>query len=85
MVYVDTSVLVALCVREPKSAAVTRWYAACREELVCAVWCMTEFASALGIKLRQHGFHACWIPKIPFTTGSSVCSRTGCCRVETGI
>jgi predicted nucleic acid-binding protein len=52
MVYVDTSVLVALCVREPKSAAVTRWYAACREELVCAVWCVTEFASALGIKQR---------------------------------
>ncbi|MDR2839164.1 MAG: type II toxin-antitoxin system VapC family toxin [Azonexus sp.] len=50
MVYLDTSVLVALCVREPKSAAVTAWYAACREDLGCSVWCVTEFASALGIK-----------------------------------
>jgi len=52
MVYVDTSVLVALCVNEPKSAAVGRWYAACREELSSAAWCVTEFASALGIKQR---------------------------------
>ena len=52
MVYVDTSVLVALCVNEPKSAAVARWYAACSEELTSAVWCVTEFASALGIKQR---------------------------------
>lgn len=52
MVYVDTSVLVALCVNEPKSAAVARWYAACTDELTAAVWCVTEFASALGIKQR---------------------------------
>ena len=52
MVYVDTSVLVALCVNEPKSASVARWYAACSEELTSAVWCVTEFASALGIKQR---------------------------------
>jgi uncharacterized protein len=52
MVYIDTSVLVALCVNEQKSAAVARWYAACTEELTSAVWCVTEFASALGIKQR---------------------------------
>jgi uncharacterized protein len=52
MVYVDTSVLVALCVNEPKSATIARWYAACSEELTSAVWCVTEFASALGIKQR---------------------------------
>ncbi len=52
MVYVDTSVLVALCVNEPKSAAVAKWYAACSEELIAAVWCVTEFSSALGIKQR---------------------------------
>ncbi|WP_019937557.1 type II toxin-antitoxin system VapC family toxin [Bordetella sp. FB-8] len=52
MVYVDTSVLVALCVNEPKSAAVAKWYAACDDELISAAWCVTEFASALGIKLR---------------------------------
>ena len=52
MVYVDTSVLVALHLNEPKSAAVARWYAACTDELVSAMWCVTEFASALGIKQR---------------------------------
>ena len=52
MVYVDTSVLVALCVNESKSADVSRWYAACTDELTAAVWCVTEFASALGIKQR---------------------------------
>lgn len=52
MVYVDTSVLVALCVNEPKSAAVAKWYAASDGELISAAWCVTEFASALGIKQR---------------------------------
>ena len=52
MVHVDTSVLVALVVPEPHSPAVTRRYARSRAELVSAVWCITEFASALGIKQR---------------------------------
>jgi predicted nucleic acid-binding protein len=54
MVYVDTSVLVALCVNESKSAAVARWYSACTDELASAAWCVTEFASALGIKQRTN-------------------------------
>ena len=52
MVYVDTSVLVALYTNENKSAVVSRWYAGCTDELVSAVWCVSEFASALGIKQR---------------------------------
>ena len=52
MVYVDTSVLVALIVREPHSAAVARWYGRTRADLASATWCVTEFASALGIKQR---------------------------------
>ena len=48
MVYVDTSVLVALIVREPHSAAVARWYGRARAELVSAAWCVTEFASELA-------------------------------------
>ncbi len=52
MVYVDSSVLVALHLNEPRSADVARWYAACSDELVSAMWCVTEFASALGIKQR---------------------------------
>ena len=50
MVYVDTSVLVALLAHESNSAAVARWYATTKAELVAAAWCVTEFASALGIK-----------------------------------
>ena len=52
MLYVDTSVLVALCTVEPKTADVLKWYAACTNELASATWCVTEFASALGIKQR---------------------------------
>jgi predicted nucleic acid-binding protein len=52
MVYVDTSVLVALYTKEIKSADVSRWYATCTDELISAVWCVSEFASALGIKQR---------------------------------
>lgn len=50
--YVDTSVLVALCVNEPKSEDVSRWYGKCKDKLVSSVWGVTEFASALGIKQR---------------------------------
>jgi hypothetical protein len=52
MIYVDTSVLVALCTNEPKSNAASHWYRRCKDELVSAMWCVTEFASALGIKQR---------------------------------
>ena len=52
MIYVDTSVLVALYLKESSSAAVSRWYGACTDDLVSTMWCVTEFASALGIKQR---------------------------------
>jgi len=52
MIYVDTSVLVALLLKEPRSSDVARWYAACEDDLVSATWCVTEFASALSIKQR---------------------------------
>ena len=52
MIYVDTSVLVALLLKEPRSSEVARWHAACEDELVSASWCVTEFASALYIKQR---------------------------------
>ena len=52
MVYLDTSAIVALIVNEPGSAAVARWYAGSRAELMAAAWCVPEFASALGIKQR---------------------------------
>ena len=52
MIYVDTSVIVALIVNETGSAGVAAWYAATRSELVSAAWCVTEFASVLGLKQR---------------------------------
>ena len=52
MIYVDTSVMVALVLNEPASTTVSRWYGASTEELVSTMWCVTEFASALGIKQR---------------------------------
>lgn len=52
MLYVDTSVLVALCTHEGKTADVVKWYADCTQELASAAWCVTEFASAMGLKQR---------------------------------
>ena len=52
MLYVDASVLVALCTNEAKTADVLKWYATCTDEVASAAWCVTEFASALGIKQR---------------------------------
>jgi uncharacterized protein len=52
MIYLDTSVLVAMCTQEAKTADVLKWYADCTQELVSAAWCVTEFASALGLKQR---------------------------------
>ena len=58
MVYVDTSVLIALYTREAKSTDVSKWYASCADELVSAAWCVSEFASALGIKQRTRQLNA---------------------------
>jgi hypothetical protein len=52
MLYVDTSVLVALCTNEAKTADVVNWYATCTDELASAAWCVTEFASAMSLKQR---------------------------------
>jgi uncharacterized protein len=52
MLYVDTSVLVALCTLEAKTVDVNKWYAQCTQELVSAAWCVTEFGSAMGLKQR---------------------------------
>lgn len=52
MIYVDTSVLVALLTAEPVTTRVTAWYLAADAPLVSADWCAVEFASALSIKQR---------------------------------
>jgi predicted nucleic acid-binding protein len=54
VIYVDTSALVPLFVYEASSEATLDWYERTRanSELVSAVWCVTEFASALALKQR---------------------------------
>ncbi len=58
MVYVDTSVLAPLFLNEPHSVAAAEWYAREKSELVAAVWCIPEFASAIGIKQRTGAIDA---------------------------
>ncbi len=52
MIYVDTSVIVALLTVEPGTADVTAWYAGLRDTPTSSDWLLTEFSSALSIKLR---------------------------------
>lgn len=52
MVYVDTSAIVALLTVEPKTQDVVNWYTGLRDSPYCADWLLTEFSSAISIKLR---------------------------------
>jgi predicted nucleic acid-binding protein len=54
VVYLDTSALVPLFVPESTSAALLDWYESIRADarVVSAFWCVTELASALGLKRR---------------------------------
>jgi uncharacterized protein len=56
MLYLDTSVLVPLFIPEPESAAVREWFHAHADDsLAISDWTLTEFASAMGIKVRDKG------------------------------
>ena len=52
MVYVDTSVLVALFTKETTAERITTWFAEESRPLASGDWCVTEFASALALKQR---------------------------------
>jgi predicted nucleic acid-binding protein len=52
MVYVDTSVVVALLTVEPRTPEIVTWYGALRDTPIASDWLLTEFSSALSIKLR---------------------------------
>ncbi|WP_198174289.1 type II toxin-antitoxin system VapC family toxin [Mesorhizobium xinjiangense] len=53
MLYVDTSVLVASFTNEIATARVQRWFAEqASEQLAISDWVVTEFSSALSIKMR---------------------------------
>ena len=53
MVYVDTSALVPMFLREPNSDAVINWLESSGERLAISEWTLVEFASAAAIKLRS--------------------------------
>ncbi|QWE19158.1 type II toxin-antitoxin system VapC family toxin [Polynucleobacter corsicus] len=52
MIYVDTSVFVALCTTELKSDDVAKWYANSSAKMISSTWAFTEFSSALSLKVR---------------------------------
>jgi uncharacterized protein len=52
MIYVDTSALVPVFIREPKSEAVVEWIESSGERLAISEWSLVEFASAAAIKVR---------------------------------
>lgn len=58
MIYLDTSILVSLLVPEPESEAVEQWFAGHRSRgITISDWSLVEFASALGIRVRQKGLN----------------------------
>jgi hypothetical protein len=52
VIYVDTSVIVPLLTTESKTKSVIAWFAALDDAPTCADWMLTEFHSALSIKIR---------------------------------
>jgi len=52
MIYIDTSALVPVFIREPKSEAVIDWLESSGQRLAISEWSLVEFASAAAIKVR---------------------------------
>ena len=52
MIYIDTSALVPVFIREPKSEAVIGWLESSDQRLAISEWSLVEFASAAAIKVR---------------------------------
>jgi uncharacterized protein len=53
LIYVDTSVLVALLTNESTAPAIRRWYAEDNHSVfVTSDWVLSEFSSALSLKVR---------------------------------
>ena len=53
MIYLDTNLVVALCVREQNSDRVEAALASIAEPLVTSEWTRVEFTSAIGIRLER--------------------------------
>ncbi len=55
LIYLDTSVVVALLTPEERSPLALDWFGQCRDSLISSDWLITETHSALGLKQRHHG------------------------------
>jgi predicted nucleic acid-binding protein len=53
MVYLDTSALVPMFVREPKTDAVLAWLESAGEPVAVSDWTLVEFSSAASMKVRS--------------------------------
>jgi predicted nucleic acid-binding protein len=58
MIYLDTSAAVPLFVQEPASETVDAWLESCTDPIISSDWIVTEFASALSIKVRRGEINA---------------------------
>jgi predicted nucleic acid-binding protein len=55
VIYLDTSVVVALLTPEALSSRALGWLEQCRDTLISSDWLISETHSALSIKQRHHG------------------------------
>ena len=53
MIYLDTSVAIPMFAPEAASGSILAWLDTCQDDLVSADWILTEFASALLVKVRR--------------------------------
>jgi predicted nucleic acid-binding protein len=58
MVYLDTSALVPMFIREPKTDAVLAWLESALAPVAVSDWVLVEFASAASIKVRMGSISA---------------------------
>jgi predicted nucleic acid-binding protein len=59
MIYLDTCVLVPLFIPEPATDSVRPWFSRHADaDLAVSSWTLTEFASAMGIKVRAEQLQA---------------------------
>jgi len=58
MIYLDTSVVVAMLTAEERSADAIGWFEHCTTNLISCDWLITETHSALALKQRLYGLSA---------------------------
>ena len=71
VIYLDTSVVVALLTPEENSEIALHWFEGCRVPVISSDWLIPETHSALAIKQRVHGLpsESCAAAAEPFDSG----------------